>query len=63
MSINIRSLTKHFKNQIVLDEFSADIPYGQPTLITGPSGCGKTTLLRIICGLEKRYHGNVSGVL
>ena len=62
MSIKIRSLTKHFKSQIVLDGFSADILYGEPTLITGPSGCGKTTLLRIICGLEKKYQGSVSGV-
>ncbi len=62
MSIRIESLSKHFKNQIVLDDFSAEIPYGEPTLITGPSGCGKTTLLRIICGLEKKYHGSVSGV-
>ena len=62
MSIMIRLLTKHFKSQVVLNRFSADIPSGETTLITGPSGCGKTTLLRIICGLEKKYTGRVEGV-
>ena len=28
-------------------------------VITGPSGCGKTTLLNLIAGLDKDYHGDI----
>jgi len=62
MSIRIESLTKHFHKQVVFDNFSVTIPSDKTTLITGPSGCGKTTLLRMISGLDKRYHGKISGV-
>jgi ABC-type nitrate/sulfonate/bicarbonate transport system ATPase subunit len=27
--------------------------------IVGPSGCGKTTLLRMICGLDREYQGEI----
>ncbi len=62
MSIHIESLTKHFHKQVVFDDYSLTIPSRRTSLITGPSGCGKTTLLRIIAGLDKRYHGIITGV-
>ena len=62
MSIEIRDLSKHYNKQTVLANFNTIIAGNEPTVITGPSGCGKTTLLRIICGLEKRYTGSVTGV-
>ncbi len=50
--IQLREVTKHFSNHLVLGPLSLDI-YEQELLgILGPSGAGKTTLLRLIAGLE-----------
>jgi NitT/TauT family transport system ATP-binding protein len=62
MSIIIKSLTKKFGNQVVFYNIDLTIPLNTVTVLTGPSGCGKTTLLRIIAGLDKDYHGEVKGV-
>jgi NitT/TauT family transport system ATP-binding protein len=40
-------------------EFVLDVKPESMTVLMGPSGCGKTTLLRIIAGLDRSYHGRV----
>lgn len=60
--IGIKSLTKRFGEQVVFNKVSMQIPLGRTTIVTGKSGCGKTTLLRIIAGLDHKYHGKVTGV-
>lgn len=55
MKIEIRK--KAFKDKIVFENLSLEIPDGQITFIVGKSGSGKTTLLRMIAGLDNDYTG------
>jgi NitT/TauT family transport system ATP-binding protein len=62
--IEIDTLSKVFvargKPVVAVDRVSLNIASGQFVCIVGPSGCGKTTLLRIVAGLEKQSHGQVT---
>ncbi|NRA60681.1 MAG: peptidase domain-containing ABC transporter [Psychrobium sp.] len=44
----------------VLNNLNLAIKAGESVAITGPSGCGKSTLLKIMLGLIKPQHGNIS---
>ncbi|MBO4422174.1 MAG: ABC transporter ATP-binding protein [Clostridia bacterium] len=57
--ISIKNLKKSFRDKVVFDGFSLDLPECGAYFISGPSGCGKTTLLRIISGLDTEYEGDV----
>jgi sulfonate transport system ATP-binding protein len=46
-------------NLHVLGELTFSLANGEVAALVGPSGCGKTTLLRIIAGLDRDYHGSV----
>ena len=59
MILSLKNITKNFDEKIVLENFSHDFDDTGIVAITGPSGVGKTTLLRIICGLDKKYSGEV----
>lgn len=60
--IEITDLTKKFGDNVVLDNFCANIEHGKVTALTSPSGKGKTTLLRILSSIDKKYTGNISGI-
>jgi len=49
--IEIKNLTKSFKDLTVFKDFSIRIPENKITVIIGESGCGKTTLLNILSGI------------
>jgi ABC-type sulfate/molybdate transport systems ATPase subunit len=53
MGIDVRGVTKRFRDFVALDDVSVEIPTGSLTALLGPSGGGKSTLLRIIVGLEQ----------
>lgn len=57
--IEIRSLTKTFKSQKVLDNLDLSIPEGKITIIMGPTGTGKSVLLKHILGLIKPDSGQI----
>lgn len=60
--IEIKSITKKFSDNVVLDSFSANIENGKVTALMSPSGKGKTTLLRMLAGIDKDFKGSISGV-
>ena len=57
--LELRAISKSFRNQTVLHDISLLVPDGSFTILLGPSGCGKSTLLRIIAGLDSQTSGQV----
>lgn len=57
--IELRSVTKRFGRQLVLDEISLQIERGKTTVIIGRSGTGKSVLLKHIVGLLRPDRGEV----
>lgn len=58
-SIKIKSVTKSFNGDTILDRISLTIPSGKFFALLGPSGSGKTTLLRLIAGFETVDQGRI----
>lgn len=58
VSIELRNVSKHYGQTLVLRPFSLTMQPGCRTVLLGPSGCGKTTLLRMIAGLESPDPGS-----
>ncbi|MER9656572.1 sn-glycerol-3-phosphate ABC transporter ATP-binding protein UgpC [Mesorhizobium sp. M0152] len=59
-SVAIGDVYKSFGAVEILHGVSVDIEDGEFVTLVGPSGCGKSTLLRMIAGLEKISHGQIS---
>ncbi|MFZ4482550.1 MAG: amino acid ABC transporter ATP-binding protein [Chthoniobacterales bacterium] len=59
MRLELRSLTKHYGEQTVLDGLTADFDFPHVLVLLGPSGGGKSTLLRVIGGLEPPDAGSL----
>jgi len=59
MDLELRHISKRFKNQTVLEEITCHVDSSELVSIVGPSGAGKTTLLNIIAGLEPPDKGDV----
>ncbi len=57
--IEIRDLTKHFGDHLVIDQLSLDIQEGEIVLFQGPSGIGKSTFLRCLTYLEPFQKGTM----
>lgn len=58
--IEIKNLSKKYKNNVVLDGIDLSIKKGEVVAIIGPSGTGKSTLLRCINRLEHPESGEIS---
>lgn len=58
--IEISDLTKRFHYQPVLNHLVLTVLDGECCLVVGDNGAGKTTLLRIIAGLTRPSHGQVT---
>jgi len=50
--VELKHVTKHFKDVDILDNASAEIERGDKIALIGANGKGKSTLLRIIAGTE-----------
>ena len=57
--LEVKNISKSYKNKKVLDNFSLDVKKGEIISIIGPSGAGKSTLLRCINGLETLEKGEI----
>ena len=58
--IGFRDISKRYGKNLVLDQTALNIASHECIVITGKNGAGKTTLLRIIAGLEKPDHCDIS---
>lgn len=56
-SIEVRSVTKNFQREKVLDSISFSVGKGEVFGFLGPNGAGKTTTLRILLGLLRPDSG------
>lgn len=59
MSISLKNIRKSFKNDVVLDGVSLEVPTGRTLVLFGPSGAGKTVLLRLIAGVIEPDDGKI----
>ena len=59
MSIEVKNLTKSFKDKKVLDDVSFKVEDGEILAVVGLSGAGKSTVLKLICGLTKHDSGEI----
>lgn len=57
--VNIKELTKKFKDVIAVDNISFSIEEGEIYGLLGPNGAGKSTIINILCGLLKINNGKV----
>lgn len=59
-AVRVRGLVKEFGTRRVLDGLELDIQRGEFVALLGRSGSGKSTLLRILAGLDREIHGEVT---
>jgi len=59
-ALRLEDVKKSFGKTVAVAGVSFDVEAGQMFGVIGPDGAGKTTTLRMICGLLKRDHGNIS---
>ena len=57
--LEIKNVTKAFKDKSVLDDVSLNIEKGEFICLLGPSGCGKSTLLNAMAGFLKPTSGEI----
>ena len=50
--IEVRGVTKRYKDTIAVDDLSFEVKPGQVTGFLGPNGSGKSTTMRVIMGLD-----------
>ena len=62
--IKLSGVVKRYSARVTtgnaVDGIDLDIADGELVTLLGPSGCGKTTTLRLIAGLERPDHGEIS---
>jgi ABC-2 type transport system ATP-binding protein len=58
--IEIRELTKRFKQRIAVNNLSFNIESGEIFGLVGPNGAGKTTTMRMLVTLLKPDHGEIT---
>lgn len=61
MCLKVINLSKSFDGKVIYDNFSYKFNDKGLYIIEGESGIGKTTLLRMICGLDKDFSGEILG--
>ena len=57
--LEVKGLTKKFKNQIAVNNVSISIREGSVYGLLGPNGAGKSTILKMITGIMKPSSGEI----
>ncbi len=60
MRIQVDSVSKSIQGKPILSDISLSLSSGQSLALIGPNGSGKSTLLRVMAGLLRPDHGQVS---
>lgn len=58
----LKNISKAYKNQPVISDFSLTLSPGSVTALTSPSGSGKTTLLYLLMGLTAPDSGTIENL-
>jgi ABC-2 type transport system ATP-binding protein len=59
-AIEIRSLSKYFRQRKAVDALTISVPRGVIAVFIGPNGAGKTTTLRLLLGLVRPSAGSAT---
>ena len=61
-AILVKNLNKYYDNGFkALSNINLEIKKGEIFALLGPNGAGKSTLINIICGINKKKDGEISG--
>lgn len=58
--VEINHLQVTFAEKTAVSAASFSVNAGETFSLIGESGCGKSTILRVIAGLQRDWHGQVS---
>src|SRR5437016_5150135 len=59
IDVSLQTVQKAYDDQLVVRDFSLDMPHGEIVCLLGPSGCGKTTTLRMVAGFIQPTAGRI----
>ena len=59
MRVKLENVTKQFKDNTAVNEFSATFEDGELVVLLGPSGCGKSTMLNMLSGILPVSSGKI----
>ncbi|WP_144555038.1 ABC transporter ATP-binding protein [Bacillus sp. X1(2014)] len=59
MKLEIRNVTKKFKDKIAVNNFSMELQSGECVGLIGPNGAGKSTLIKVIVDMINQNAGEV----
>lgn len=57
--VNVDQLQVTFGEKTAVSAASFAIEQGETFSLIGESGCGKSTILRVLAGLQRQWHGNI----
>jgi ABC-2 type transport system ATP-binding protein len=60
MMIEVRELSKNYKNHGALRNLSLRVPEGSAFLVVGANGAGKTTMIKILMNLLEATSGTAT---
>ena len=58
--LSLQKIFKSYEANVVIDNFSFEVDYGESVGIFGKNGSGKSTILKICCGLLQPDSGSIS---
>lgn len=57
--LSVRNLSVSFDEKVICSGVSFDISEGEILALSGKNGCGKTSIIRLICGEDVPYTGEI----
>ncbi len=58
--VEVNQLQVSFGEKTAVSAASFAIEKGETFSLIGESGCGKSTILRVLAGLQREWHGNIT---